>query len=99
VLPHLDEVAAQQIGRILDAVLLLQVGTREGEATAAHGRRATDLRRLFQQRHPRARRRGFERRSEAGRAAAAALTWERNARLTSAVYEQALANHKAGGRR
>jgi len=36
---------------------------------------------------------------EAGRAAAAAITWERNARLTSAVYEQALANNKAGGRR
>ncbi len=32
---------------------------------------------------------------EAGRAAAAALTWERNARLTLAVYEQALAHPTA----
>jgi len=32
---------------------------------------------------------------EAGRAAAAALTWERNARLTLSVYEQALARRAA----
>ena len=32
---------------------------------------------------------------EAGRAAAAALTWERNARRTLAVYEQALAHRAA----